>query len=264
MPPGAKFMAAEVEGGVGLASPLRTIGGIGGSGVANGAPVSQSHSERLRGLRARPSHEGGALDQIAQPPSCHAITQIINSRCHILCAPSCPGSLEAAISRTLAYAVTLNAPQRQTCFGLQKTESVIILTCLFRQGAWEALTGLNSRPIAPLASGIDDGVSLRKASDFVVTGSSAHDAVNLFDLVFGAIGRTSDSKALVVVEVRLPRRAEACLLVGYVGPPRSFSRLRRMLLPFAAKEDRPDEDDYARFRSRRDGDPRTQARGGSL
>src|SRR6202048_1788784 len=80
-------MAAELEGGVGLASPLRMIGagcGIGGSGVANGVPVSQSHSERLSGRRARPSHEGGALDQIAQPPSCIPITHIIERRYHIL------------------------------------------------------------------------------------------------------------------------------------------------------------------------------------
>jgi hypothetical protein len=79
-------MAAEVEGGVGLASPLRTIGGdggIGGSGVANGVPVSKSHSERLSGRRARPSHEGGAFDQIAQPPSCHATTQMMDNRRHI-------------------------------------------------------------------------------------------------------------------------------------------------------------------------------------
>ncbi len=87
LPPGAKLMAvAEVEGGVGLASPLRMTGadgGIAGSGVANGVPVSQSHRERLSGRRARPSHEGGAFDQIAQPPSCHAITQMMDNRPHI-------------------------------------------------------------------------------------------------------------------------------------------------------------------------------------
>ena len=69
--------ARWVDGADGLVSPLRMIGagadgGIGGSGVASGVPVSQSHNERLSGRRARPSHEGGALDQIAQPPSCHA------------------------------------------------------------------------------------------------------------------------------------------------------------------------------------------------
>jgi hypothetical protein len=58
-------------------------GGTGGSGVANGVPVSESHNEGLRGRRARPSHDGGAFDQIAQPPSCHAITQMMNNRRHI-------------------------------------------------------------------------------------------------------------------------------------------------------------------------------------
>ena len=80
--------ASCVEGAAGMVSPLRMIGagaagGIGGSGVANGVPVSQSHNERLSGRRARPSHDGGAFDQIAQPPSCHAITQMMNSRRHI-------------------------------------------------------------------------------------------------------------------------------------------------------------------------------------
>jgi hypothetical protein len=41
----------------------------------------------LSGRRARPSHEGGALDQIAQPPSCIPITHIIESRYHILRMP---------------------------------------------------------------------------------------------------------------------------------------------------------------------------------
>ena len=82
-------VASWVDGADGLVSPLRMIsagadGGIGGSGVANGVPVSQSHNERLSGRRARPSHEGGAFDQIAQPPSCHAMTHMMNSRCHIL------------------------------------------------------------------------------------------------------------------------------------------------------------------------------------
>src|SRR5258708_28127859 len=62
-------------------------GWIGGSGTAKGVPVSQSHNERLSGRRARPSHEGGALDQIAQPPSCIPITHIIESRYHILLMP---------------------------------------------------------------------------------------------------------------------------------------------------------------------------------
>jgi len=70
-------MTAEVEGGLELASPLRMIGAdVDGSGTAKGVPVSQSHNERLSGRRARPSHEGGALDQIAQPPSCIPITHI--------------------------------------------------------------------------------------------------------------------------------------------------------------------------------------------
>jgi hypothetical protein len=83
-------MTAEVEGGLELASPLRMIGadgGTGGSGTAKGVPVSQSHNDRLSGRRAMPSHEGGALDQIAQPPSCIAITHIIDSRYHILLMP---------------------------------------------------------------------------------------------------------------------------------------------------------------------------------
>ena len=87
---GAKLRAAEVEGGLELASPLRMIGadgGIGCSGVAKGVPVSQSHNERLSGRRVRPSHEGGALDQIAQPPSCIPITHTIESRYHILLMP---------------------------------------------------------------------------------------------------------------------------------------------------------------------------------
>lgn len=87
---GAKLMTAEVEGRLELASPLRMTGadgGIGGSGAAKGVPVSQSHSERLSGRRVRPSHEGGALDQIAQPPSCIPITHKIESRYHILLMP---------------------------------------------------------------------------------------------------------------------------------------------------------------------------------
>jgi len=79
--------ARWVEGADGLRSPFRTmgaVGGTGGSGVAEGAPDSQSHNERLSGRRARPSHDGGPFDQIAQPPSCHAITQMMNNRRHIL------------------------------------------------------------------------------------------------------------------------------------------------------------------------------------
>src|SRR6476620_6830182 len=84
--------ASCVEGAAGMVSPLRMIGagaagGIGGSGVASGVPVSQSHNERLSGRRARPSHDGGAFDQIAQPPSCDAITHMIESRYHILLMP---------------------------------------------------------------------------------------------------------------------------------------------------------------------------------
>ena len=79
-----------MEGAGGLLSPLRMIGadgGTGGSGVANGAPDSQSHNERLSGRRARPSHDGGPFDQIAQPPSCHAMMQMMNSRRHIVLMP---------------------------------------------------------------------------------------------------------------------------------------------------------------------------------
>ena len=84
--------ASCVEGAAGLVSPLRMIGagaddGIGGSGVASGVPVSQSHNERLSGRPARPSHDGGAFDQIAQPPSCHAMMQMMNSRRHIVLMP---------------------------------------------------------------------------------------------------------------------------------------------------------------------------------
>src|ERR1700738_3829682 len=83
----AKLMARGAVGAGGLLSPLRMIGAdgwIGGSGTAKGVPVSQSHNERLSGRRTRPSHEGGALDQIAQPPSCIPITHIIERRYHIL------------------------------------------------------------------------------------------------------------------------------------------------------------------------------------
>ena len=84
--------ASCLEGPAGLVSPLRTTGagadgGIGASGAASGVPVSQSHSERLSGRRASPSHDGGPFDQIAQPPSCHAIMQMMNSRRHIVLMP---------------------------------------------------------------------------------------------------------------------------------------------------------------------------------
>ena len=88
--PGAKLRAKWVAGAGGQLSPLRIIGAdgvIGGSGAAKGVPVSQSHNERLSGRRARPSQEGGALDQIAQPPSCIPITHTIESRYHILLMP---------------------------------------------------------------------------------------------------------------------------------------------------------------------------------
>ena len=79
-----------VEGADELPSPFRMIGadgGTDGSGAANGAPDSQSHKERLSGRRARPSHDGGPFDQFAQPPSCHAMTQMMNSRRHIVLMP---------------------------------------------------------------------------------------------------------------------------------------------------------------------------------
>ena len=82
--------ARWVNGADGLLSPFRmrgADGGIGGSGVVNGAPDSQSHNERLSGRRARPSHDGGPFDQFAQPPSCHAMTQMMNSRRHIVLMP---------------------------------------------------------------------------------------------------------------------------------------------------------------------------------
>lgn len=102
--------ASCVEGAAGPVSPLRTIGagpdgGGDGSGVATGVPVSQSHSERLSGRRASPSHDGGAFDQIAQPPSCHAITQMMNSRRHIVLVP--PVCLCRLIPTMTAYAAVL-------------------------------------------------------------------------------------------------------------------------------------------------------------
>ena len=82
--------ARWVEGADGLLSPLRMMGadgGTGGSGVVNSTPDSQSHNDRLSGRRARPSHNGGPFDQFAQPPSCHAMTQMMNSRRHIVLMP---------------------------------------------------------------------------------------------------------------------------------------------------------------------------------
>jgi hypothetical protein len=85
-------LAVWLVGADGPASPLRMIGAgadgeIGGSGAANGVPFSQSQSERLSGRRVRPSQDGGPFDQFAQPPSCHAITQMMNSRRHIVLMP---------------------------------------------------------------------------------------------------------------------------------------------------------------------------------
>src|SRR3954469_17933652 len=85
-------LAVWLEGADGLASPLRVVGGcayggIVGSCAANGVPFSQSQSERLSGRRVRPSQDGGPFDQFAHPPSCHAITQIMNSRRHIVLMP---------------------------------------------------------------------------------------------------------------------------------------------------------------------------------
>lgn len=82
----AKLMATLLDGVGALLSPLRMIGadgGLGGCGVAKGVFVSQSHSERLSGRRASPSHDAGPLDQTTQPPSCQAITQTIDNRRHI-------------------------------------------------------------------------------------------------------------------------------------------------------------------------------------
>jgi len=70
-----------------LPSPFRMMGAdgsAGGTGVADGAPDSQSHKERFSGRRAKPSQDGGPFDQFAQPPSCHAMTQMMNSRRHIV------------------------------------------------------------------------------------------------------------------------------------------------------------------------------------
>lgn len=100
-------LAVWLDGADGPASPLRMMGagadgGIGGSGAANGVPFSQSQSERLSGRRVKPSQDGGPFDQFAQPPSCHAITQMMNSRRHIVLMPLSFLSPDAAI---FAYAV---------------------------------------------------------------------------------------------------------------------------------------------------------------
>lgn len=74
--------ARWVEGVGGLLSPFRVMGAdgeAGGSSVAGGAPSSESHNERLSGRRAMPSHDGGPFDQVPQPPSSHAITQMMIS-----------------------------------------------------------------------------------------------------------------------------------------------------------------------------------------
>ncbi|MGY4408863.1 hypothetical protein ACVWW4_000599 [Bradyrhizobium sp. LB7.1] len=85
-------LAVWLDGADGPISPLRMLGagadgGIGGSGAANGVPFSQSQSERLSGRRVRPSQDGGPFDQFAHPPSGHAITQMMNSRRHIVLMP---------------------------------------------------------------------------------------------------------------------------------------------------------------------------------
>lgn len=82
--------ARWIEGTIRPLSPFRMTGsdgGADGSGVAGGAPDSQSHNERLSGRRLRPSHDGGPFDQFAQPPSCDPMTQIMNSRRHIVLMP---------------------------------------------------------------------------------------------------------------------------------------------------------------------------------
>ena len=102
-------LAVWLDGADEAISPLRMMGagadgGIGGSGAANGVPFSQSQSERLSGRRVRPSQDGGPFDQFAQAPSCHAITQMMNSRRHIVLMPLSFLSPDAAI---FAYAVVV-------------------------------------------------------------------------------------------------------------------------------------------------------------
>jgi len=104
--------ARWVEGIGGLLSPFRVMGADGeadGSGVVGGAPDSESHNERLSGRRAVPSHDGGPFDQVPQPPSCDAMTQMMNSRRHIVLMP-CPNRLVLVMSYALAQPV---APVRR-------------------------------------------------------------------------------------------------------------------------------------------------------
>lgn len=82
--------ARWVEGADESPSPFRMMGAdgeAGGSAVVDGAPDSQSHKERLSGRRARPSHDGGPFVQVPQPPSGHAMMQMMNSRRHIVLMP---------------------------------------------------------------------------------------------------------------------------------------------------------------------------------
>jgi hypothetical protein len=90
-----------------LPSPFRMMGPDGeacGSGVADGAPDSQSHNDRFRGRLARPSQAGGPFDQFAHAPSCHAMTQMMNSRRHIVLMPC--SALVAQFWRSLALSIT--------------------------------------------------------------------------------------------------------------------------------------------------------------
>lgn len=116
-------------------------GGTGGSGVGNGAPDSQSHNERLSGRRARPSHDGGPFDQIAQPPSCHAIMQMMNSRRHIVLMPLL-NALSLALAPALAF-TQIVLPNRLTHkrTWVTKLEVDPMVTCLFRQGVQELSVG---------------------------------------------------------------------------------------------------------------------------
>ena len=89
----ARSPTREFDGEGGLASPLWMMGAdgaTGDSGAANGVPVSQSHNERLSCRRARPSHEGGALGEIAQPPTCNAVRHIKDNRRNIFFCPASP------------------------------------------------------------------------------------------------------------------------------------------------------------------------------
>jgi hypothetical protein len=92
------LLGAEGAGGEPV-SALRINGGegtAGAGGAPRAVPGSQSHRERLRGRRAMPSHEGGALDKLAQPQSGEAITHRIVSRTHIFsCTHFSPGASDA-------------------------------------------------------------------------------------------------------------------------------------------------------------------------